>query len=358
MDQTKGGYRSVLRVASIHARFGRTVRALRAKAGYSQESFADVDLCRLHLHGGFWERGVGQSEIGHDHEDRARARHESQRAVFVAMEEYMEEQGKDATPEACRRSSRVAYTIMSLASRTPDEAAWTGSRAILGRAGSAASLRPDPSRIGGDGLPAALRVALRGALPVRVPLCPVGRDGQGSGAGGVPAPLAATVASGSRRPDRTQLSLHDRYVARPSTISGAGGVEERWQRDYVTPHVTDQGAALALDPDPRSSPPGKPRRRIQEAVDALPLRQRQVLLLRWQQQASYDEIAETLGISPKTVAIHVGRAIQRLREILAQALLAPHAPAVGISPPSNASISEQVLRGPTPVTSAYAQSQR
>ena len=30
------------------------------------------------------------------------------------------------------------------------------------------------------------------------------------------------------------------------------------------------------------------------------------------------EIAETLGISPKTVAIHVGRAIQRLRELLAQ----------------------------------------
>jgi DNA-binding XRE family transcriptional regulator len=29
-------------MASISARFGRTVRALRAKAGYSQESFADA----------------------------------------------------------------------------------------------------------------------------------------------------------------------------------------------------------------------------------------------------------------------------------------------------------------------------
>jgi RNA polymerase sigma-70 factor, ECF subfamily len=55
---------------------------------------------------------------------------------------------------------------------------------------------------------------------------------------------------------------------------------------------------------------------LQQAVDALPRRQRQVVLLRWQQQASYDQIAEALGISPKTVAIHVGRAIQRLREIL------------------------------------------
>jgi RNA polymerase sigma-70 factor (ECF subfamily) len=57
---------------------------------------------------------------------------------------------------------------------------------------------------------------------------------------------------------------------------------------------------------------------IERAVDALSRRQREVLLLRWHQQASYDEIAETLGISPKTVAIHVGRAIQRLRELLAQ----------------------------------------
>ena len=95
-------------------------------------------------------------------------------------------------------------------------------------------------------------------------------------------------------------------------------VEERWQRDYVAPHVTDQGAALALDPDQEFTA-RETAAAIQQAVDALPLRQRQVLLLRWQQQASYDEIAETLGISPKTVAIHVGRAIQRLREILAQA---------------------------------------
>ena len=57
---------------------------------------------------------------------------------------------------------------------------------------------------------------------------------------------------------------------------------------------------------------------IEQAVESLSRRQREVLLLRWHQQASYDEIAETLGISPKTVAIHVGRAIQRLRELLAQ----------------------------------------
>jgi len=45
-------------MASIQARFGRTVRALRSKAGYSQESFADS----IHVHRttmGKLERGDG-----------------------------------------------------------------------------------------------------------------------------------------------------------------------------------------------------------------------------------------------------------------------------------------------------------
>jgi RNA polymerase sigma-70 factor (ECF subfamily) len=95
-------------------------------------------------------------------------------------------------------------------------------------------------------------------------------------------------------------------------------VEERWRLEYVTPLLTDRGTALAADPDEEFTA-RETAAAIQQAVDALPPRQRQVLLLRWQQQASYDEIAQALGISPKTVAIHVGRAIQRLREILAQA---------------------------------------
>jgi DNA-binding XRE family transcriptional regulator len=45
-------------MSSIVARFGRTVRALRARAGYSQESFADA----IHVHRttmGTLERGEG-----------------------------------------------------------------------------------------------------------------------------------------------------------------------------------------------------------------------------------------------------------------------------------------------------------
>jgi RNA polymerase sigma-70 factor (ECF subfamily) len=96
-------------------------------------------------------------------------------------------------------------------------------------------------------------------------------------------------------------------------------VEERWQTEYAAPMVTDRGPVLS--PDPHRELEAKDiATRIQKAVEVLPRRQRQVLLLRWEQQASYDQIAETLGISPKTVAIHIGRAIQRMRELLIQAL--------------------------------------
>jgi RNA polymerase sigma-70 factor (ECF subfamily) len=95
-------------------------------------------------------------------------------------------------------------------------------------------------------------------------------------------------------------------------------VEDRWRQEYVTPIMADQGAALAPgDPDQELTAK-EIRGAIGKAVNALPRRQQQVLLLRWQHQASYEEIAETLGISPKTVAVHIARAIQRLRELLAQ----------------------------------------
>lgn len=94
-------------------------------------------------------------------------------------------------------------------------------------------------------------------------------------------------------------------------------VEERWRQEYAAPAVMEAGVALAPDPDQELSI-RELAAAVRHAVDALPLRQRQVIHLRWQQQASYDQIAETLGISSKTVGVHIGRAIQRLREVLAQ----------------------------------------
>jgi transcriptional regulator with XRE-family HTH domain len=49
-------------MASLNARFGRTVRALRPEAGYSQESFADaIGVHRTYM--GTLERGDGNPTL-------------------------------------------------------------------------------------------------------------------------------------------------------------------------------------------------------------------------------------------------------------------------------------------------------
>ncbi len=52
---------------------------------------------------------------------------------------------------------------------------------------------------------------------------------------------------------------------------------------------------------------------VREAVERLPERCRLVFLLRREQHLSYDEIAETLGISIKTVENQMGRALRHLK---------------------------------------------
>ncbi len=94
-------------------------------------------------------------------------------------------------------------------------------------------------------------------------------------------------------------------------------VEDRWRQEYAAPIMAEQGALLAPTDPEQELAATEIRGTIGRALDALPQRQQQVLLLRWRDQASYDEIAKALGISPKTVAVHLARATQRLRELLA-----------------------------------------
>jgi RNA polymerase sigma-70 factor, ECF subfamily len=94
-------------------------------------------------------------------------------------------------------------------------------------------------------------------------------------------------------------------------------VEDRWRQEYATPALMEVGTALAPAPDQELAT-REIATAVHEALESLPTRQRQVMHLRWHQQATYEEIAETLGISPRTVGIHIGRAIQRLRQVLAQ----------------------------------------
>lgn len=57
--------------------------------------------------------------------------------------------------------------------------------------------------------------------------------------------------------------------------------------------------------------------RVHAAIDALPERPREVFILKRDASLSYQEIAALLEISPKTVEVHMGRALRLLREALA-----------------------------------------
>lgn len=64
-------------------------------------------------------------------------------------------------------------------------------------------------------------------------------------------------------------------------------------------------------------------RAIERVLDTMPPRQREVAALRLRHQLSTAEIAKRLGISPRTVEVHIARATKALREQL-PALLAGH----------------------------------
>lgn len=55
---------------------------------------------------------------------------------------------------------------------------------------------------------------------------------------------------------------------------------------------------------------------INEAIFKLPEKCKQVYLMAWEENMSYNEIAVQLGLSPKTVENHVGIALHKLRESL------------------------------------------
>jgi RNA polymerase sigma-70 factor, ECF subfamily len=62
---------------------------------------------------------------------------------------------------------------------------------------------------------------------------------------------------------------------------------------------------------------------LENALEALPQEQRAVFVLRVYESLSYDEIAETLGISPGTVMSRLSRARQKLRVLVLPYLSRP-----------------------------------
>lgn len=122
---------------------------------------------------------------------------------------------------------------------------------------------------------------------------------------------------GPVRDIRAYLYAMARYAAMDYVRHQA--IESRHRRPHVAPGTIMLDAARPPDAEQQVLA-GEAAALLHRAVDALPPRQREVILLRWERQASYEEIGAALGISPKTVDAHLQRAIENLRQMLPSSL--------------------------------------
>lgn len=90
-------------------------------------------------------------------------------------------------------------------------------------------------------------------------------------------------------------------------------VQDRWRTSEERSQLPEH-AATADDPTDRVIAEDTSAA-VQRAVDALAPRQREVILRYLRGEANV-AIAAALGISPKTVGVHVSRAIEKLRKAL------------------------------------------
>lgn len=93
----------------------------------------------------------------------------------------------------------------------------------------------------------------------------------------------------------------------------------RVERRYSAPRVVDEGPAWSPDPE-QEYLSDEVTAAISRAIEALPPRQREIIVLRWRDGASYERISHLLGISQKTVGNHITRAMDHLRYSLGRLL--------------------------------------
>jgi RNA polymerase sigma-70 factor (ECF subfamily) len=104
------------------------------------------------------------------------------------------------------------------------------------------------------------------------------------------------------------------------TIAG-NLVADHLRKSRKQPFVDEDDGQNIMDgsPGPERSTMAKDElRRLREAVDKLPPRQREILLLHKFEDLSYIEIAEKLNISKNTVMVHMMRALKSCRDHMAK----------------------------------------
>lgn len=91
--------------------------------------------------------------------------------------------------------------------------------------------------------------------------------------------------------------------------------------------LTFDGSLPEVDQDPSDAPCLEARAEVvRAAIDALPDGQRSVVRMHKLEGRSFDDIAETLGISSGTARVRAHRAYSRLRDALASFMAAPPEP--------------------------------
>ncbi|MFO0600448.1 MAG: RNA polymerase sigma factor [Myxococcaceae bacterium] len=88
------------------------------------------------------------------------------------------------------------------------------------------------------------------------------------------------------------------------------------QRKVRTRAADEQKAMSPQSVEPTDFDPGL-QRALSEAIDQLPPAQREAVVLHKLQGLSFEEVAETLGVSPTAARIKAHRGYTKLRELLA-----------------------------------------
>ena len=91
-------------------------------------------------------------------------------------------------------------------------------------------------------------------------------------------------------------------------------VEQRPHPQLELSHVVQAGPLLAEEGEEPDDIQGM----ILTALETLSPRQKQIVLLRWRRQLTYEQIGAELGIAPSTASAHMQRAIAQLKALLPQ----------------------------------------
>lgn len=125
--------------------------------------------------------------------------------------------------------------------------------------------------------------------------------------------LQATFLSVIRSRGRFERGM--KFVPWLLTIAANAARDNLRHRKYVQAHMQAEQAEPREAASSASGDPGL-RRRLDDALQQLPVSQREAVVLHKVEGWNFEEISEALGISPTAARIRAHRGYERLRELL------------------------------------------